>query len=119
MKELSISESVEESIEYYDESFNEKTLPVLYIRFLAIEKKFQKRGKGTLALKGILKLSRVLAKDFPFRAVVIEALPELEQWYVKMGFARMREEPNNLSLIPMLWDCGVYQSELNEYLVRH
>jgi hypothetical protein len=57
------------------------------IKYLAIWKYIQKKGIGTAIIKTIICLLREYNSNIPYRFVYIDALPELVEWYKKLGFS--------------------------------
>ena len=61
----------------------------MHIRFIAIDKKYQRNNIGTKSLEAIIKIIKDLAKDFPIRVITIDAELHLVKWYEKLGFFKM------------------------------
>lgn len=58
----------------------------MHIRYLAIDKRVQHRGIGTIVLRGILAEIIELSKKYPIRIITIDALTEYYDWYKNIGF---------------------------------
>ena len=64
-------------------------VPSLYINYIAIDKRFQKKGIGTKTLEKIIIETRQLVDRLPIRFITINAVPEKVDWYKKIGFKEM------------------------------
>ena len=57
---------------------------------LAVDRAFQGRGLGSDAVAFVIDLARSSSKSFGCRYVILDAQPDLEPWYVELGFVRNR-----------------------------
>jgi GNAT superfamily N-acetyltransferase len=55
---------------------------------LGVDRAFQGRGLGGDVVAFVIELARSSSKSFGCRYVVLDAQPELEPWYVELGFVR-------------------------------
>ena len=102
-----------------DYSFDEHYLKVtaLHIRYIAIDKKYQGRGIGTVVMKVIIKKCRELATDWPVRVITLDANVNLEKWYSGFDFQVM---PSNVAgqegvTTTMYLDCMRHSDKLEQY----
>lgn len=77
----------------------------MHIRYLAIDKKFQNKGIGTVVLRGIIAEILKLSQIYPIRIITIDALGEYYEWYKKIGFRDIPGIENNGITYPMFMDC--------------
>lgn len=61
----------------------------LHIKYIAIDKKYQRNGIGRTVLQTILLEAKQLPDKLPIRMVTIDALTHLTKWYEKEGFKKM------------------------------
>lgn len=79
--------------------------PALKLCQLAVDDNFASNGFGRLIVSRTIKI----AYDFNVgcRFVTVDAIPEAEDFYVKMGFVRLSDKPNPKNgTIPMCFDLG-------------
>ena len=96
----------DENMDSYCSTLMGFNYPALHIKFIAIDKKFQRKKIGTNVLRLFISNARKLHKDFPVRFVVIDALKDLESFYSKLGFQPVDDQDisANLSTIRMFFD---------------
>lgn len=105
--------------EISDYSFDEHNLKVtaVHIRYIAIDKKYQKHKVGTSVMKSIIKRCRELANDWPIRVITLDANVDLVKWYSGFDFKVM---PSNVAdqegvTTTIYLNCMKYADELLEY----
>ena len=111
-REAWLSEFTQEEIrEYYSENYfgnsDNGKIPVIYIRYIAIDKALQGRGLGTWLLGYIIaEVKRLIENNWPVRLIVLSALKERYEWYLENGFQAIREEDlqNQEETIEMFMD---------------
>lgn len=88
------------------------------IKYLAIDKRYQKRKIGTNVLASIVKSIKDCAQVFPIRLITIDARVDLVRWYEKMGFVQFPSNVENQNgyTVKMYIDCLLRQKELEEYI---
>ena len=98
--ELSISrlELSDTSIEYADCGDGELTYAVVVIRYLAVDKRVQNIGIGSVVLNRIINQIVKLGMEWPIRAVVFDAIDERVEWYKNRGFMPTKEESHSKKL---------------------
>lgn len=82
-------------------------IPAVYIRYIAIEKKYQHYGIGSYVLAQIIKDVKGLGKNgWPIRLIYLEALDDKVKWYQNRGFKVMENKSivSDSNLIPMYMD---------------
>lgn len=111
-------EDFPETISDYQASIKTDTISALHIRYLAIDKKYQKKGIGTAVIKIILQDICDLSKKFPVRVVTIDAVIERVEWYKKLGFKELQKNTVSQDGITqaMFFDCCTFLDKLNEYI---
>lgn len=59
-----------------------------------------------------------MADAWPVRLITIDAREELEEWYVKEGFIRMKRNTIGQDgvTVAMYYDCKKFSKELKEYM---
>ena len=87
-REIKLDDFPEEVADYYT-PIKDGKISSLHIRFIAIDKKYQRNKIGTKSLEAIIKIIKDLAKDFPIRVITIDAELHLVKWYEKLGFFKM------------------------------
>lgn len=111
-------------IEDCPEAISEYTLDLskfLYcveIKYLAIDKKYQKNQIGTYALLTIVKDIKEYAVHLPIRLIMIDARNDLVNWYKKIGFTEFPQNPEWQEGVTtkMYIDCLIHQKELDKYV---
>lgn len=88
------------------------------IKYLAIDKKYQKHGIGTAVLPSIIKSIKDYALTFPIRLITIDARIDLVEWYRKFGFVKFPGNPvwQEGYTTKMYIDCMIRQKELDDYI---
>lgn len=87
-REVKPEECKEEVAEYSAVTLSDKFISVC-IKYLVVDVRFHRRGIGTKILWDVIKRVKLLSKEYPIRLIVIDALPELVEWYKTFGFAPM------------------------------
>lgn len=87
------------------------------IKYLAIDKKYQKRGIGSSILGIIIKDIKDYALKFPIRLITIDARNDLLDWYKKFGFIEFPENPEWQKgyTTKMYLDCMINKEALEIY----
>ena len=106
-----------ENISDYDPEIKNSTLSALHIRFIAIDKQYQKKNIGTVAMNVMIKRAEDLALQWPIRLITIDARKELVEWYKKIGFHEMMiNSPGQDGVtVAMYYDCMKYSEQLSRY----
>lgn len=94
------------------------TLPAVHIRFLAINKEYQKNKIGTIALRVMIKRIEDLANDWPISMITIDARCNLVNWYEREGFKKMRKNvPGQEGVtVAMYYSCIMEPDRLHDYI---
>lgn len=110
-------EDCPEAISDYTSGLND-FLYCLEIKYLAIDKVYQKKGIGTIVLPTIIKCIKDYAVRFPIRLITIDARVDYIDWYKKMGFEELPINPKwqDGYTKKMYIDCMIHQKELEEYI---
>ena len=92
-------------------------LTALHIRYIAIDKKYQRLGIGTSVMRIIIKSCRELADVWPVRVITLDANVDLVRWYSGFDF---KQTLSNIAgqdgvTTMMFLDCMRYSAELDEY----
>lgn len=111
-------------IEDCPEAISEYTLELskyiycVEIKYLAIDKKYQRKQIGSYALMAIIKNIKEYAVHLPIRLITIDAINYLVDWYKKMGFTEFPQNPEWQEGVTtkMYIDCLIHQKELDEYM---
>lgn len=106
-----------DDISEYDASIKDGKISSVHIRFIAVDKKYQKNKIGINTLKIIIKDVEELAERWPIRVITIDARIELHDWYKKIGFVDLKENtPGQEGVtIAMYFDCMKFSDELKSY----
>lgn len=98
----------------------EDTISSVHIRFIAIDKKYQRKKIGTEIVRVIIKRVEELADFWPIRVITIDAINNLISWYEKEGFVKMKSnsEGQDGFTCAMYFDCIKNRDELTDYLER-
>ena len=93
-----------ENISDYDSEIKDGKITAAHIRFIAIDKKFQRKKIGTNVLQAII--------------ITIDALVHLVDWYKQNGFVKMinNSEGQDGFSESMYFDCMKFSDELMQYL---
>lgn len=88
------------------------------IKYLAIDKKYQRKKIGTSVLPSIIKSIKDCALEFPVRLITIDARNDLIEWYKSLGFVELPYNPEwqNGYTTKMYIDCMIRKKEFQEYL---
>lgn len=74
-------------------------LPVVLLGRLAVDRKVQGQGLGSLLLIDALRRAQHLAEHVGIRAVEVDAIDDAaRQFYLKFGFVSLLDDPNHLFL---------------------
>ena len=101
-----------------DPGIKANTLPAIHIRFLAIDKSYQRNRIGTAALETIIKRIQDLAEEWPVSMITIDARDELVEWYEQVGFKKMvKNSPGQDGItVAMYYSCIKHPEKLKEYM---
>lgn len=114
LKNIKLSE-LPENISDYREQFQDCS--AVYIKYIAVDSKYQKKGFGKIILQYIIKQTEVLASSLPIRLMVVDALEGVEDWYSKLGFeilGNKRKDGKNPT-ISMFYDFNPNKEVREEY----
>lgn len=100
----------------YDSGIKNK-ITAVHIRYIAIDKKYQRQKIGTNVLRVIIEKCIKLAEDWPIRVITIDAIDNLIKWYSKLGFKELQKNTTgqNGLTTAMFFDCMKHSDELAEY----
>lgn len=92
----------------------------LHIRYIAIAKKYQKLGIGTIVLKLLISSVFSLCVSWPIRLITLDALKEKVNWYKSLGFIAFNEKDicKENAKIRMYMDCLIDRNKLDQYHER-
>ena len=78
----------------------------LEITYIAVGEKYQNKRIGTNVLNLLILRARKWSTQLPIRFLIIDSLPDKEQWYTLAGFRRYpkREDLRRPGTVPMLID---------------
>ena len=107
-----------ENISDYDSEIKDGKITAAHIRFIAIDKKFQRKKIGTNVLQAIIKSIDDFSNYMPIRVITIDALVHLVDWYKQNGFVKMinNSEGQDGFSESMYFDCMKFSDELMQYL---
>ena len=90
----------------------------LFIRYIAIDEKYQHNRIGTATIQAIIKNVELLAANWPVRVITIDARENLVMWYEKLGFRKMvYNTPGQDGVtVSMFLDCMQKKEEFTEYI---
>lgn len=93
-------------------------LTALHIRYIAIDKKYQRLGIGTSVMRTIIKNCRELADVWPVRVITLDANVNLVRWYSGFDFRKTLSNTAGQDGVTtmMFLDCMRYSAELEEYV---
>jgi len=77
----------------------------VHIRYIAIDKRVQNQGIGTIVFKGILSELIKLSEKYPIRIITLDALAKYYEWYKKIGFKDIPGKESDGITYPMYMDC--------------
>jgi len=84
-----------------DSSEKPSQLPALRIARLGTCVDDQGKGYGTLALQAIVKIFQLLQERIGARFIIVDAVPERVDWYVKRGFKSLYSDPTGHATLPL------------------
>ena len=115
-KEIKLLSLSEDFSEYESDIANDKTTAV-HIRFIAVAKEWQRRKIGTAIMHTIIKKIETLSFSWPIRVITLDAVVYLVEWYRKLGFHEMKENPHEQDgvTVAMYYNCMHNQKKLKEY----
>ncbi len=89
----------------------------VHIKYIAVDKRYQRNGLGKLILKYIIKSVMQLCEKWPVRLITLDALKEKYEWYLALGFLPFNEKDidNDSATISMYMDCLINIDEVNTY----
>lgn len=111
-------DSFPEDIAEYDPMIKNGQISALHIRFIAIDKLYQRRRIGSSVLRVIIQKVKQLTLEYPIRVITIDARDELVKWYEKEGFKIMKKNTPGQDGVTtaMYFDCMRFESELEQYV---
>lgn len=71
----------------YESELMHNTYPVIYVKFIAVNRKYQGHGIGKEAMDLLMRRVREWHQIIPFRYLVIDALIERVAFYNRLGFS--------------------------------
>ena len=101
-----------------DPGIKDGAISSVHVRYLAIDKRYQRKKIGTCTLKVIIKRVEDMAENWPIRVMTIDARPDLVAWYERMGFRKMYQNTIGQEgvTVAMYFDCIRSYDELKEYM---
>ena len=110
-------ECPEEISDYREENLCSQ-IPSVCIKYIAIDKRYQRRGIGTQALRFIINFIKRHAEVMPIRLITIDAVENLVEWYKKEGFVKMPFNPQSQEgvTVYMYFDCIRNPEKVKEYI---
>lgn len=115
-RDIELDKFPEEISEYSSCVKNDK-ISAIHIRYIAVDKKYQRHSIGTNVLKVIIEKCRKLSEEWPIRVITIDAIDSLINWYSSIGFKKMQKNTGCQDGVTtaMYFDCMKYSKELKEY----
>ena len=116
-RNIEVNDFPQEISDYITE-LNDKKISAVHIRFIAIDRKYQKQKIGTKTLNVIIKRVKDLAEIWPIRVITIDAISELVDWYGKAGFVKMNHNTTGQdgTTEAMYFDCMIHKDQLENYI---
>lgn len=107
-----------DDISDYEPGVKDGKISALHIRYIAIDKNYQKLGIGTSVIECVKKQVCDLAADWPIRVITIDARTDLVDWYTKVEFKKMKNNTIGQTGITeaMYYDCMRFPEELQQYV---
>lgn len=95
---------------------DECAYPVLYLEYLAIERKFQHSGIGTSILKNVISRCMTVSELAGIRALILNAVSEYHNFYKEAGFTLFgkNDDPNITKMIIDFRDPKLYAAFMEE-----
>ena len=115
-REIELEDFPEEISEYDPEI--KRTISAIHIRYIAIDKKYQRKGIGNATLQAIIKNVERLAELWPIRVITLDAMVHLVPWYMQVGFVKMKTNTLGQDGVSdaMYFDCMKHADELAEFM---
>ena len=88
--------------DYWDDQYG-RTVPCVYLHFIAINKRFQNKGIGSAIMKLIIKNTMDMVEYVPIRIITLKSVEDKVDWYSKLGFKKLTNRENFESI--MYLDC--------------
>ena len=116
-RDIELDKFPEDISDYSSSDIKGNKITAVHIRYIAIDKQYQKRNIGTAVLKVIIKKCLKLSEEWPIRVITIDALNNLVDWYSKAGFKKMQRNTGGQDNVTtaMYFDCMIHSKELEEY----
>lgn len=110
-------ENCPEEIGDYISDMSDDSCYTLHIKYIAVAKKYQKKGIGSNILYLLLRQIKEMCKIWPVRLVTLDALQERVEWYEKNGFRAFNELDiqEGKKDVPMYMDCLLDPKALTDY----
>lgn len=91
-----------------------------YIKYIAVDKRYQGHKIGTSILDQIIKRVFTLAADWPIRLITLDAIRDKYDWYKRMGFKALDESKLAAGdfTIAMYMDCINSKKDIEDYIER-
>lgn len=115
-REIELEDFPEEISEYDPEI--KRTISAIHIRYIAIDKKYQRKRIGTTTLQAIIKNVESLAELWPIRVITLDAMVHLVPWYMQVGFVKMKTNTLGQDGVSdaMYFDYMKHADELAEFM---
>ena len=107
-----------DDISDFESCVKDNKITAVHIRFIAIDKKYQRNKLGRTTLEIIIAYVRQLTQRWPIWIITIDARLELVPWYKEEGFLYMQHNKPGQEGVTraMYMDCMRYENELCEYI---
>ena len=111
-------EDFPDDVSEYDSELKDGKISSIHIRFLAIDKHYQRRKIGDSVIRIILNDILDMAERWPIRVVTIDAKLHLVDWYKNLGFIEMKNNTDGQDgvTLAMFFDCMKHGKDLEEYI---
>lgn len=90
--------------DYYDASFGNGLCSV-HIKYIAVDKQYQKQKVATNILQHIMDSTKTLSNGWPVRFITLDALTDKVKLYRKLGFKELEPEDIHSPTVTMYYDC--------------
>lgn len=99
-------EECAEDVAAYESNYFSECVSV-HLKYIAVDKAYQKRGIGTQALLYFIRQVNIICEEWPIRLITLEALKEKYGWYCNIGFKafNIMDIDNDGETIKMYMDC--------------
>lgn len=91
-----------------------KSVPVLRMIMLGVDKNYEKKGYGSKLLKHCLKLVVRVSDEIGIKGLYLDAEDKKHSWYEKFGFIGISQADSNTNILPMFIETQTIKDSIEK-----